>query len=258
LILYKIITQEKIAYFDYLQSDAASLNTIFNFIVLCHRNEVAFEWLLSGAKLEALLQIDAAYQITKSDHKLADIADIETQVLGAFDESFFDTFTEVFIDNFVVGTIHFIKSKKQEQIFSKLAHFQKLKKPQAAAHENTLIRTKDEVFDTIDEVKTAIKIARKHLQEGESAEDILIVASDINEYAPLYKLFLHEYGMRGFSSKGTPLSHFFNTEDARVQKAMIHYKSELKSRTQLCKRLGLEFSQQAKESLKASTAIADE
>lgn len=258
LIIYKIIRDEKIAYFDYLQSDAVSLTTIFNFIVKCHSNDVAFERLLSEAKLEALLQIDTAYQTYKANHGLVDIADIEERVLSAFDMSFFDTFTEVFVDNFAVGEINFIKSKKQEQIFSKLSHFKVLTQAQTLAHENKLISTKGEVFDTIDEVKTAIKIARKLLQEGASAEDILIVASDISEYAPLYKLFLAEYGMRGFSSTGTPLSHYFNTEDERVQRAMMSYKSELKTLTQLCMNLGLEFSQQAKENLKANIRIGDE
>jgi ATP-dependent helicase/DNAse subunit B len=48
-------------------------------------------------------------------------------------------------------------------------------------------------------VKTAIKIARKLLEEGASSDDILIVASDTQEYAPLYKLFLDEYEIKGYS-----------------------------------------------------------
>ena len=61
-IIYKIIKEQQISYFDYLQSDAQSLNTIYNFIIKCYRNELLFSQFLQGEKLQALLQIDEHYQ----------------------------------------------------------------------------------------------------------------------------------------------------------------------------------------------------
>jgi len=120
------------------------------------------------------------------------------------------------------------------------------------------VQLNNEVFDAIDEVKSAIKIARKLLLEGEKAENILIVASDIQEYAPLYKLFLDEYKMRGYSSAGTPLTHFFNASDIRVQRALDGYTSQLTALEKLFGRLGLTLSKSTKESIKANIKIGDE
>lgn len=114
------------------------------------------------------------------------------------------------------------------------------------------------MFDSIDEVKTALRISRKLLENGVKSSEILIVASDIGEYAPLYKLFLDEYELKGYSSVGTPLSSFHNIQEHRVQVALNKYKSKLKSLSSLFKLLGLTLSQSTKESIKNSIKILDE
>ncbi|MEA2049996.1 MAG: PD-(D/E)XK nuclease family protein [Campylobacterota bacterium] len=113
------------------------------------------------------------------------------------------------------------------------------------------------MFDNIDEVKTAIKIARKLLEDGENSDDILIVASDIQEYAPIYKLFLDEYEIKGYSSIGTPLSSFFNSNNQQVQIALNNYNSKIQSLETLYNKLGLELKDTTKQNIKSSISILD-
>ena len=154
--------------------------------------------------------------------------------------------------------IDFVQSKKQEQILGKLEAFKSIVKEDAPEHKTKLIKPSHDVFDTIDEVKTALKIARKLLEEGESDEDILIVASDIAEYAPFYKLFLNEYALQGYSSIGTPLTSFHNTSQPKVKRALDQYKSQVQSTEALYKRLGLKLSDAGKEKIKESIKILDD
>ena len=262
-ILYKIIQDQPIEYFTYLGSDADSLVTIYNFIVKCNRNDVSFDTLLDGAKLEALEQINTLYQAYKESHNLADIADIEERVLSAWDDEALNKYDNIFVDDFSVEEIHFIKSKKQEQILKKFEKYKKISQKKILNEKMPLqtpklIHPANVVFDTIDEVKTALKIARKLLEEGESADEILMVASDIQEYAPIYKLFLPEYGLQGYSSIGTPLSSFHNTSQPKVQRALDQYRSQLQSLEALYAKLGLTLSEASKENIKSSIKILDD
>ena len=257
-IIYKIIHEQNIAYFDYLKSDAVSLKTIYNFIVKCHRNEIAFSLMLEGEKLDALTRIDQHYQAYKKEYKLVDIADVEIMVASSFEISMLQGYETIYLDSFIVGDISFIKSKKQNDLLKKLSNTHAIAQIDEPLHVSKLVTPSNEVFDSIDEIKTAIKIARQLLLSGEDAKEILIVASDISEYAPLYKLFLDEYGIKGFSSKGTPLNHFYNTNDERVQNAYNSYKLQIEKISRLYARIGLSLDESVKEALKSSITILDE
>lgn len=257
-IIYKIIQEHDIRYFDYLKEDALSLNTIYNFIIKCNRSGIALKSLLASPKLDAIEQINEYYQKYKLTYKLVDIADIEETVLNQWDDGFFAPFTEVFVDSFIIGDIHFIKSANQQNIFEKLSLFKPLHLKSTEHKHTKLIKPTNEVFDTMDEVKTALKIARKLLEDGENADDILIVASDIAEYGSLYKLFLDEYALKGYSSIGTPLSHFFNTENSQVKAALNSHKSNIENLKKLYKKLGLTFSKSTEDAIKASITLLDE
>jgi RecB family exonuclease len=257
-ILYKLIQEHHIEYFSYLDSNAESLKTIFDFMVKCHRNDVVFDLLIEGEKLQAVEKLDKVYLAYKSEHNLSDISDVEQRVCETWSDDFFAPFNEVFVDNFTMGEICFVKSKKQEDILTKLAKYKQLPKQVEKVSESKMIRPSNEVFDSIDEVKTALKIARKLLEEGIEAEDILIVASDIAEYAPLYKLFLDEYGLKGYSSVGTPLSSFYNTTESKVQSVLQGYNAKIRSLEALYKKLGLVLSKESKENIKAATTVGDE
>jgi hypothetical protein len=257
-IIYKIIQATKIEYFSYLSEDAVSLNTIYNFIVKCKRNGVAFETLLEGKKLNAIVEIDEAYKEYKQINSLVDNADIELKVLENWDSYFEDSYNEIYIDSFEIEDISYIKSKTQKKILDKLSKYKTTENTIPTLNIPKIIKPSNEVFDNIDEVKTAIRITRKLLEDGVDSNDILIVASDIQEYAPLYKLFLAEYEIKGYSSIGTPLSSFYNTSNPQVQIALNSYKAQIKSLELLYKKLNLTLSDSIKESIKASISILDE
>ena len=259
-IIYKIIKDKNIEYFSYLNEDAISLNVIYDFIVKCKRNEVEFEEFLSEDKLDAIIEIDKTYQEYKIQNHLVDIADIEKKVLDNWDSWFVNKYDEIYVDNFCIEDISFIKSKLQDKILSKLLIYKKISHQKQVNNKTKIIKPKNEVFDSIDEVKTAIKISRKLLEDDEtlSANDILIVASDIQEYAPLYKLFLDEYAMKGFSSIGTPLTLLTNSDDIKVKIAKQQYNLKIKSLENLYQKLGLTLSKTTKENIKSNIKILDE
>jgi len=165
-IIYKLIQEHHIVYFDYLQRDADSLNTIYNFIVKCHRNDVSFGDVLCDEKLIVLEEIDQLYQSYKKSHSLVDVADIENEVLSSWDDGLFIKYNDIFVDNFSVEEISFVKSEKQKKILEQLARYKKIEKVTNTIQDSKMIKPKDAVFDNIDEVKTALKIARKLLEEG--------------------------------------------------------------------------------------------
>ena len=257
-ILHHIIQTNKIEYFSYLNEDAQSLNTIYNFITKCKRNDVVFDSLLNDEKLNAIKKIDSIYQEYKEKNNLADIANIEQNVLENFELYFTHNYEEIYVDNFQIGDINYLKSKTQEKILIKLKNSQTLKQVTLSQTQPKFIKPSNDVFDTIDEVKTALKIVRKLMEDSVSDDEIIIITSDIQEYAPLYKLFLAEYEIQGYSSIGTPLSSFHNTKNPQVQVALNSYKTQLKSLTLLYKKLSLTLSETTKENLKNTITIGDE
>lgn len=257
-IIYKIIKKEKIEYFSYLNEESNSLNTISSFILKCTRNNIDFNTFHKGEKLEALNLIYSEYKKFKMSNNLVDIADIEEKVLNDFDESNFSIYNEVYIDSFKLENISFIKSLKQEKILDKLkSKFIELKRKDDSSLIK-LISPKDKVFDNIDEVKTAIKITRKLLEEGCQTKDIIILASDISEYATIYKLFLDEYEIKGFTSIGISINSFFNTKNEKVIIALKQYNSQIKDLEELYKHIGLTLSQKTKDNIKSSIKILDD
>jgi hypothetical protein len=261
-IVYKIISEHNIQYFSYLDSDAISLKTIWSFIVKCNRNNVEYNQIVDGKKLTAIITINKYYQEYKKQFNLVDIADVEKIVYESFDLKYFDSYITIFIDDFQVGNINYLKSNYQEKIYQQLLDINISKKFNniTVSNRNTKIMTiSNEVFDSIDEVKNAIKLIRFLLKdESNKPDDILMVASDINEYAPLYKLFLDEYKLKGYSSTGTPLSSFYNDSDPRIKSALNSYKSQLNTTEKLYTKLGLTFTDKVKENLKSNIKISDE
>ncbi|MGB3751190.1 MAG: PD-(D/E)XK nuclease family protein, partial [Arcobacteraceae bacterium] len=260
-IIYKIIQEHHIEYFSYLQSDAQSLDTIFKFIIKCKRNNISFETTLKGEKLEAINSIETYYTEFKLKHNLVDTSDIEKEVLENWDSycnQFTQNFTDIFVDDFNYGNISYIKSDYQKHMLENFSIYKKIPNKNNLQFHTKLIKPKNEVFDTMDEVKTAIKIARKLLLDGVNSDDIIIVASDISEYAPLYKLFLDEYGMSGFSSLGTSLNSFKNSSNFQVEQALKELNEKVNNLSFLYKKLGLVFDKTIEENLKSTCTILDE
>jgi len=257
-IIYKMIQDNNIKFFSYLSQESVSLNTIYDFIIKCRRNNIAFETILDSQKLDAIVKIDNVYQEYKKINSLVDIADIEQSVLDNVDNNFDNDYNDIYVDSFEIEDISYIKSQKQKEILDKLSKYKKIQTVKRSINSPKIIKPSNEVFDNIDEVKTAIKIARKLLEDDENAEDILIVASDIQEYASLYKLFLDEYEMKGYSSIGTPLSSFHNTQDPQVQIALNSYNAKIQLLETLYKKLNLTLSDTTKQNIKSSISILDE
>jgi len=257
-IIYKIIQSENIEYFSYLDEDAVSLQTLYSFINKCKRNDLSFARFHSGEKLNAISSIDKAYQEYKKINHLADSADIEERVMEKWDEYFTPKYAEIYVDTFQIEDISYIKSKKQKQILKKLSTYQTIQNKQERSSTTKIIKPSNEVFDNIDEVKTALRITRKLLEDGVKSSEILIVASDIQEYAPLYKLFLTEYELQGYSSLGTPLSFFHNSDDIKIKMALNEYKSKIKTLEVFYEKLNLTLTENTKENIKNSMSILDE
>jgi hypothetical protein len=114
-IVHHIIRSGEIAYFDYLKSGDESLQTIFDFIVKCRRNDVAFDALIAGEKLEAIERIARGYDAFKQEHGLVDRADVERRVLGLWDGRMLEGYERVYVDSFKVGEIDFVESVWQER-----------------------------------------------------------------------------------------------------------------------------------------------
>lgn len=271
-VIYKIIKSNKIEYFSYLSEEAVSLNTLYTLIIKCKKNNIAFETLFSAEKLDAIVRIDKAYQEYKQANNLVDISDVENIVLTNLSIrksykldnivllpyiDYLGKYKFVYIDDFNIENINYVKSYKQKMILKYLSA-NPLPKETKEDRLPRIIKPSNEVFDNIDEVKTAIRITRKLLEDGVDSNDIIIVASDIQEYAPLYKLFLLEYDIKGYSSVGTSLSSFYNTENSQVQIALNGYKAQIKSLELLYKKLNLTLSETIKETIKASISILDE
>ncbi len=257
-IVYKLIEQEKIAYFSYIEHGAKSLETIVDFFIKSARNQVSFEQFHKGEKLQALNVLYKAYEAFKKQNNLVDSADVEREVCANWQHYFNEKeYGEIFIDTFEVGDLFFIESLWQEKIYKNLSCYKSLTLPAPSTGHATLIKPKEAVFDAVDEVKTAIKIARKLMQEGSSDREILIVATDIEEYAPLYKLFLQEYAMQGYSSIGTPLSAYMgNTK--KIKEELEQFKNRVKNLKLQFQSLGLSWSVSYEQQLKNSLQILDE
>ena len=250
--IYDVIRSEKIDYFDYLTADSETLNTIYDFILKCHRNDVPFSTFLEGEKLASIETIARAYQAFKQKHELVDIADKEHFVyeLLQSDRGYFDNYSEVIIDVFRLDRIHFYQSKTQEKIGALLATYYKSLGAQTQTSQAILYQAVKSPFNAMDEVRIGLKIARKLLLDGTAAEDIILVTTDIAEYAPLFRLLLDEYALKGFDSLGVPLSFYESkiaTSSSAVQQAFSSFTEAFKDLQNKAERYGMSVD---KESLR--------
>lgn len=244
-LIYRIIKDKKINYFDYVSLGSNASESIYDFIVKCHRNDVNYGDLLEGEKLEAIQQIDTAYQAFKITHDLVDIADIEHLVYAIIQQdcSYFSNHSDVYIDTFSADHIDFYQSKIQEQIVALLSSKYQSLPAKTIVPKTTLYVPSKTPFNAMDEVRTAFKIARKLLLGGEKAEDIILVTTDIAEYAPLFRLLLDEYGLEGFDSLGTPLSLYaskVSTASSEVQQVNAAFTDALNDLQNKAIRYGIE------------------
>ncbi|QEN03406.1 PD-(D/E)XK nuclease family protein [Thiospirochaeta perfilievii] len=257
-IIHKIIKDNDIIYFNYLNDDSNSIDTIFDFLTKCSRNEVQFKSIISGEKLIAIEKIYTEYVEYKNRHKLGDISDIEDYFETHYSKENFNKYDDLFIDSFTLNKLSFIKSKKQESILQKLNRdFNRIEKIEENPNNPQIIFPEVKVFDSTDEVKTSIKIARKLMEEGASDNEIIYVTTDIKKYSKLFKIYMPDFNMKGFSSIGTPLNNFCNKNSTEVRTAYNIAKNRIGDYENIFKTLGLKFTEQKREAILKETQIHD-
>ncbi len=200
-------------YFDYLSAQGEALDDICDLFIAMKRNRVMLSDLsYVKAKEEELQRLFESYEAFLAQHQLADLGDVEVEMLEVLkrDAKATKTFGEIYVDDFDSNGIHFESSKLEKEILELLLENGALPCPVRESGQQSphFYQPLPVPFDQVDEVASALKIARRLLDEGSAAEDIIIVASSIDEYAPIFESRLELYGLKGYSSKGTPLKHY--------------------------------------------------
>jgi len=86
--------------------------------------------------------------------------------LKNWDSNFDNRYAEIYVDSFEVEDISFIKSKKQKHILDKLSKYKTIQTAKITQTNPKIIKPLNEVFGNIDELKTALRITRKLLEDG--------------------------------------------------------------------------------------------
>jgi len=258
-IIYNLIKDNKIEYFDYLEANDTSLEIIYDYFVKLGLNDVKIEdFKYKKAKREALQELYKLYQEYKKTHNFADLSDMVDVAIANIDK-YLAQFSEVYKDNFEINGLKLYHSKKEKIFLDKIkANTLNL----TTTCTPTLYHHK--VFDSLDEVRIAIKIAKKLLLEGNKCEDIVIATSDFNEYAPYYEILADEYGIKLYDTMGVSLATYSTTpttlyhhKNENVQKAYFEYQTKLKALNATLDELGLKNDKLA-STLLANTKVRKE
>jgi len=200
-------------YFDYLTSQSEALNEVAAFFIDLKRNDVTLSAFGYAKDKENELQVlFDHYNLFLDEHSLADAGDVEIELLAILENNVeaLTAFGEIIVDSFDANGVHFESSKLQKKILSFLQTNGTVSyRSQTAAQGSCkFFQPQPAPFNQIDEVAAVLKIARKLLDEGVQAEEIIIVTSAIDEYASIFESLLASYGLKGYSSKGTPLRSY--------------------------------------------------
>lgn len=203
--IYKTIKEEKIDYLDFISQNSDTLDLIYDFILKVNASRVELSKILKDEKLKVIEILNNKYQEFKYKNNLADLNDIFQFAIDDFSTNNFSKYEKIYLDNFEIKNIKFYKSNLELEL---LNLFSKVSTPlEQTANNNSnakLYNLEKQPFDINDEVQSALKLARKLLEDDENlkSNDICIVTTDINEYAPIFRLYLPKYELKGFDSKG--------------------------------------------------------
>ena len=229
-VIFKLIEEKKIAYFSYLDAGSKSLQVIYDFFVKLSLNDIEIKrFRYKKEKNDALQKLQKAYKAYKKKHHIFDRADI-VKLASKKINDYLKNYEAVLVDSFKVGDITLHGSKAEKELLEKIKNSKHSKTIRRKRDKTTARLYKNKAFNAYDEVRTAIKIAKKLMIEGASEDEIVIVSSDVSEYLPYYYNLLDEYGMKGYDTVGVPLSSFGanlkalqNHPDTKVQKAYWKY-----------------------------------
>ena len=232
-LMYQLIQSSQNDYFSYLDANSESLKLIYDYFVKLRVNDVKIEdFNYSKDKEKSLKKLFASYKKYIKENKLADSADIYKVAIKHIDK-YLKQFESVFVDSFKIENINLVSSKYEEDLLKKVKK-NKLSKNigrPRKRYENTLY--KNDAFNSYDEVRIAIKIAKKLMLDGAHENEIIIVASDSREYLPYYYNLLDEYGMQGYDTIGVSLNVFGKNmkdlehhENIKVKKAYWKFQEQ--------------------------------
>ena len=212
-ILATIIKNSDLLYFDYLSLESEAVEEIAHYFVALKRNGVEVSAFNYVKEKEAELQVlFEKYNGFLLQHELADQGDMELEVFEVLKSNSEATkpFGALFVDAFISNNIHFTSSNLEKKILDFLVETVGEPCPQieSSSSDVNFFEPKPKPFNQTDEVASALKIARRLLDEGSNADEIIIVTTSIDEYTSLFESQLESYGLKGYSSKGVPLKHY--------------------------------------------------
>ena len=251
-IIYHLIQTSKTDYFSYLTQDSESLKTIYEYFIKLRANKITIEEFnyKSKAKQKALKELFGAYKKYLKANRLIDMAGVLSIAIKNISK-YLKEFDSVYVDSFKIQDVTLYSSKQEEEllnIIKKNKLSKSLGRPRKK-YDNTLYQ--NFAFNSYDEVRVAIKIAKKLMIDGANESDIIIVSSDTNEYLPYYYNLLGEYDMMGYDTRGIALNTFSKNiadlkrhENFKVQKAYWKYEELYTKITSLSKHLNLAFNKE--------------
>ena len=262
--IYKTIKDENIEYLDFISSNSDTLDLIYDFILKVNASKVDLSKILNDDKLKAIKILNTKYQEFKTKNNLVDINDILKLSIDEFPKNDFSKYEKIYLDSFEMKNIKFYKSNLELELlnlFKKISI--PLEQPINQGLNAKLHKLNKQPFDINDEVESALKLARKLLEENENlkSSDICIVTTDINEYAPIFRLYLPKYELKGFDSKGISLKLFNHkkTSNIQVKNALESIEKELKLYDKSCQKFGLNIDlEKLKEKLIDETYILED
>ena len=258
-IIASLISKSSNDYFKYLSNSKGSLEinetieTIYEFFIKLQTNDISIEsFNYPTTKQDALIGLYKSYQDYKSSHNLVDKSDILDMALNMAlinISDYLSKYDEVYVDEFEIENIKLTGSKKEQQLLNKILQnsSKKVDKKQKTADTNLY---QNFAFNSYDEVRTAIKIAKKLLLDDNTLtqEDIVIISSDFAEYSVYYKILSDEYGMKLYDTIGVPLNSFDKSNnDYLVRKAILDYKEKVKRDISTLKYLGIKYNKEILE-----------
>ncbi|MDX4037680.1 PD-(D/E)XK nuclease family protein [Aliarcobacter skirrowii] len=262
--IYKTIKEEKIEYLDFISQNSDTLDLIYDFILKVNASKVELSKILKDEKLKAIDILNNKYQEFKNKNNLVDLNDILKLAIDGFSTNDFSKYEKIYLDSFEIKNIKFYKSNLELEL---LNLFSKVSTPlEKTANNNSnakLFNLEKQPFDINDEVQSALKLARKLLEDDENlkSSDICIVTTDINEYAPIFRLYLPKYELKGFDSKGISLKLFNNKKisNFQVKSAYENIDKELKLYEKFCQKFNINIDlKKIKEKLINETYILED
>lgn len=207
LLLKKVLQSLSLNHFDYLAETEQSVADLFQHIVSCKKNKVAFsEFNYSDIKLKELILIAETFENEKKKLELIDSGDVLLFVVNNLSSNkYFTQFESIVVDSFEENGINFCTSRLEAEALEEIQIFPHAKpftfKLQKAKLPNTFT-PKNSYFD---EAIFSIKAARKLMEDGVKDSQIAIVTSNLNQYRRVLESYAPKYGMQFRFSSGSAM-----------------------------------------------------